>query len=175
MTVELTTLSSEIDVDDQKLLDSQLILLGCSWNRRDSSSSENLKTKTDYLFTSQISVFEISLLWFRVEKQAAVWFGHWVLRFQIGCLEAEIGDAVFYILPGVINFHAYWYFDDFWLFLSIWCNRCRKRCLEFVFGRFWNLGCQSVSRTLLWCSGRLQEIVKAPETIVILIIILHFY
>ena len=28
---------------------------------------------------------------------------------------------------------------------------------------FWNVCYQSVSRTLLWCSGHLQEIVKAPE------------
>ena len=65
-------------------------------------------------------------------------------------------------------------FWRFFLILSIWCNRWRKKSLEFVLGMFWNVGCQNVSRTLLWCSGRLQEIVKAPETIVILIIILHF-
>ena len=54
--------------------------------------------------------------------------------FKIGSLKAEIGDAVLYTLPGVINFYACWYFDDFWLFLSIWCNRCRKKFLEFVLG-----------------------------------------
>ena len=31
-------------------------------------------------------------------------------NFQNGCLKTEIGNARLYTLPGVINFHACWYF-----------------------------------------------------------------
>ena len=40
---------------------------------------------------------------------------------------------------------------------------------------FWDVGYQNVLRTLLWCSGCLQEIVKAPETVVFLISNLYFW
>ena len=46
---------------------------------------------------------------------------------------------------------------------------------KFVLGMFWNVGYQSVSKTLLRCSGCLQEIAKAPETVVILISNVHFW
>ena len=159
--IELTTLWLETYVDDQNLLDSQLILLGCSLNRRDSNSSENLKIEIGYLFWRFIHKTSNVVGWFsdyRVE--------HWKVDF--GAL-AFIPRSAWWIFTPVGAF------DDFWLFLSIWCNRWRKKSLEFVLGMFWNVGCQSVSRTLLWCSSHLQEIVKAPEIIVILIIILHFY
>ena len=75
----------------------------------------------------------------------------------------------------MINFYACWYFGNFCLFLSIWCSHCGKKSLEIVPGMFWNVGYQNVSRTSLWCSGCLQKIVKAPETVVILISNLNFW
>ena len=35
--------------------------------------------------------------------------------------------------------------------------------LELALGVFSNVGYQSISKTLLWCSSRLQEFVEAPE------------
>ena len=78
-------------------------------------------------------------------------------------LKLEFWSSSFYTPLGVINFDACWYFEDFWLFLSIWCDRWRKKSLELVPGMFWNVGYHNVSKTLPWCSGCLQEIVKAPE------------
>ena len=42
-------------MDNQNPADSQLWLLGCSLDRRDSRSWENLKTETDYLFTRHLT------------------------------------------------------------------------------------------------------------------------
>ena len=65
----------------------------------------------------------------------------------------------------VIIFYAFWYFDGFWLFFSIWCNRCRKKSLEFVLGLL-------VTKAFLGrCCGVAavsKKLFKAPETVFIL-------
>ena len=50
------------------------------------------------------------------------------------------------------------------LFLSIWCTRSCETSPEFVCGMFWNVWYQSVAKTLRWCGGHFQEIVKTPES-----------
>ena len=110
------------------------------------------------------------------KETSNVEFAALILFFQVGCLKAEICEAVLYTLPDVINFYAFWFFDDFWLFLSIWCNRCRKKSLEFV------LECSAGMLVTKPFPGRCcgvaavsKRLFKAPETVVILMSNLYFW
>ena len=77
------------------------------------------------------SIFQFSELSWKTSNVVGWFSGYTVEHWHEG-----FGALAFFTPLGLINFHTCSYFDDFWLFLSIWWDRCQKNYLEFVLGMF---------------------------------------